>query len=619
MTISTTIVKNSYSGDNSTATFNYTFKILTNTDLKVIIRNASGAETTKTLNTHYTIANVGNASGGSITFTGSNIPTATETVVLLRDTAQTQAIDYVSNDPFPAETHEEGLDRSVILAQELQEEVDRSLKLSRTNTMTNTEFTVGPTERANKVLGFDSSGELSVTTSIGENKGDWASGTAYNVRDIVKDTSTNNIFLVNSAHTSSGAQPLTTNTNSAKYDLLVDSATATTASNTATTQAGIATTQATASAASAASALSHKNDAETAKTAAETASTSSSTSATASAASATAAQPAQAAAEAALDTFDDKFLGAKTSNPTVDNDGNALTDGSLYYDTTNNVMKVYDLGNAQWLQLTPTNSQLTDISTAATNISNINTVAGISSDVTSISNIAGDITSLANSLEKTYVVTVANVGGTNVFVLDGVNNPAIEIIRGNEYIFDVSDSSVSGHPLAFKDGSGNAWTSGVTVVGTAGTSGAKVKFEVPSNAPSSMRYYCTSHGNAMGNTIAVSDSAINTVASNIASVNSNASNITSISNVNSNISQVQQVASNATNINTVASNITGVNSFADRYRVGATNPTSNNDEGDLFYNSTDNRVKFFNGTSFVNIESVTETDPTAIPFSIALG
>ena len=39
MTISTTIVKNSYSGDNSTATFNYTFKILTNTDLKVIIRN----------------------------------------------------------------------------------------------------------------------------------------------------------------------------------------------------------------------------------------------------------------------------------------------------------------------------------------------------------------------------------------------------------------------------------------------------------------------------------------------------------------------------------------------------------------------------------------------------
>ena len=188
MTISTTIVKNSYSGDNSTSTFNYTFKVLSSADLKVIIRNASGAEVTKTLTTHYTIANVGNASGGSITFTAGNIPTSTETVVLLRDTDQIQSIDYISNDPFPAETHEEGLDRSVIIAQELQEEVDRSLKLSRTNTMTNTEFTVGPTDRANKVLGFDSSGELSVKSTIGENKGNWAAGTAYNVRDIIKDT-----------------------------------------------------------------------------------------------------------------------------------------------------------------------------------------------------------------------------------------------------------------------------------------------------------------------------------------------------------------------------------------------------------------------------------------------
>ena len=100
-------------------------------------------------------------------------------------------------------------------------------------------------------------------------------------------------------------------------------------------------------------------------------------------------------------------------------------------------------------------------------------------------NISSDVTSLANSLEKTYVVTVANVGGTNVFVLDSVNNPAIEMFRGNKYIFNVSDSSVSGHPLAFKDGSGNSFTTGVTTSGTAGTSGATVTFEVPSTAPNS--------------------------------------------------------------------------------------------------------------------------------------
>ena len=68
-------------------------------------------------------------------------------------------------------------------------------------------------------------------------------------------------------------------------------------------------------------------------------------SATAAAASESAAQTAQAAAEAALDTIDDDFLGSKASDPTLDNDGNALADTALYFNTTDNVMKVYDLGN----------------------------------------------------------------------------------------------------------------------------------------------------------------------------------------------------------------------------------------------------------------------------------
>ena len=49
-----------------------------------------------------------------------------------------------------------------------------------------------------------------------------------------------------------------------------------------------------------------------------------------------------AAAEAAYDSFDDRYLGAKSSSPSVDNDGNALITGALYFDTTANLMKVYD-------------------------------------------------------------------------------------------------------------------------------------------------------------------------------------------------------------------------------------------------------------------------------------
>ena len=170
-------------------------------------------------------------------------------------------------------------------------------------------------------------------------------------------------------------------------------------------------------------------------------------------------------------------------------------------------------------------THLSNVSGQATNIGNL---GPISADITSVANIASDVTSLANSLEKTYTVTVTNPGSGNVFVLDGTNNPAIEMFRGNTYIFDQSDSSNSGHPLVFKDGSGNAWTSGVTVTGTAGSSGAKVEFEVPSNAPSSMRYYCSVHGNSMGNTITVKDSNVSLVAGSIANVNATANALTNI-------------------------------------------------------------------------------------------
>ena len=73
-------------------------------------------------------------------------PASGETVVLRRNTAKTQATDYVANDPFPAETHESALDKLTIIGQDLQEQVDRSLKLSRTN------FTPSSSESQNLVI-----------------------------------------------------------------------------------------------------------------------------------------------------------------------------------------------------------------------------------------------------------------------------------------------------------------------------------------------------------------------------------------------------------------------------------------------------------------------------------
>ena len=460
MTISTTTIKNSYSGDGSTTVFNYTFKITDQDHITVITRNSSGVETTKTITTDYTVSGVGNAGGGSVTF--GTAPASGLTVILRRDTPQTQGMDLIENDPLPANTLEDAHDKITSIAQELQEEVDRSIKLSRTNTMTSTEFTVGATDRANKVLAFDSSGEISVTQELGTYKGTDTTTTtaAYVQRDIIKSTTTaqlNNVYICvadsvvgdaltdtdhfellidavsaatsataaassataaassATAAASSASAASTSETNAAasattastKASEAATSATnaatsetnaassatsAASSATTATTKASEASTSATNAASSATSAASsattattkaseaatsatnaatsetnaatsattattQATNAATSATSAATSATSSATSATNSAtsatnaaSSATSAAASAAAAANSYDQFDDRYLGSKTSNPTQDNDGNALVAGALYFNSTANEMRVYD--GANWIAAT---------------------------------------------------------------------------------------------------------------------------------------------------------------------------------------------------------------------------------------------------------------------------
>jgi len=117
--------------------------------------------------------------------------------------------------------------------------------------------------------------------------------------------------------------------------------TATTKASEASTSATAAATSATASAtsatAAAGSATSATSSASTATTQAGTATTQATNAGT----SATAAAASAAAAAASADAFDDSYLGAKSSDPTVDNDGDALTAGDMYYNTSTNRMRVY--------------------------------------------------------------------------------------------------------------------------------------------------------------------------------------------------------------------------------------------------------------------------------------
>ena len=172
MTISTTIIKNSYSGDDTTTVFAYAFKIATTADIEVIIRSSAGVETTKTLTTHYSVSGAGVATGGNVTM--GTAPVTGETLFLRRSTTRTQAVDLVENDPFTADSVEGAFDKNLAISQEVQEELDRSIKVSKTNTITSSEFTTSASDRANKTLGFDASGDLTTVADFLPKGGDSA-------------------------------------------------------------------------------------------------------------------------------------------------------------------------------------------------------------------------------------------------------------------------------------------------------------------------------------------------------------------------------------------------------------------------------------------------------------
>ena len=455
MTVSSTTVKNSYSGNGSTTVFAYTYRIFADSDLQVIIRSAAGTETTKTITTHYTVAGAGDANGGSVTFTVGNVPTATETVVLRREVPQTQAIDYIANDPFPAESHEEGLDRATMNIQQLQEEVDRSIKLSRTNTMTSTEFTVDAADRANKILAFDATGEISVTQELGTYKGTSPTTTteAFVVRDIVKGSTPaelNNIYICILA------SPVGTALTNTTYWVLIVDAVSAAASEVAAEAAQAAAEVAQAAAEAAQSA------AETAETNAETAETNAET-------AKAGAETAQAAAELALDNFEDIYLGAKASDPTLDNDGNALTAGDLYFNTTSNILRVYN-GSA-WQDAaisstgvvtltgtqTLTNKTLTspkineavDLTSTATELNLLDGVVGlVQADFTKLA----DVDATAAELNYSDLATLGTTAASKVFTADANNlttvsgavaNVEDELTDGATITWDVIDSPVA--------------------------------------------------------------------------------------------------------------------------------------------------------------------------------
>ncbi len=137
----------SYVAAPGATTFPYDNKIFADTDLRVFI---DGVETSA-----FSVTGAGEDSGGNVVMDTPLV--GGEVVLIVRNVPSIQDIDYVENDPFPAESHEDGLDRVTIVAQQLAVLLQRSLRLPENETTAGLNDLPNLDDRKGQVLGFDAS------------------------------------------------------------------------------------------------------------------------------------------------------------------------------------------------------------------------------------------------------------------------------------------------------------------------------------------------------------------------------------------------------------------------------------------------------------------------------
>ena len=222
-----------FTGSAGVGPYAFSFEILDQNDLAVYF-NA----TLLTLTTDYTVTINANGTGSVTIVTGSSVPstpTASDQIVIVGARDIERVTDFVTAGDLLASSLNEQLDALTIFDQQVAEENKRGLRAPVSDPALVEDGGVvdmtlpAKADRALKFLAFDSDGNPIATTTAGEFKGNWASGVDYAAGDLVIDTTNQDVYRVNTAHTSSGSLPLSTNTNSAYYDLFVNISAAQTA------------------------------------------------------------------------------------------------------------------------------------------------------------------------------------------------------------------------------------------------------------------------------------------------------------------------------------------------------------------------------------------------------
>ena len=284
----------------------------------------------------------------------------------------------------------------------------------------------------------------------------------------------------NAATSETNASSSETNAASSASSASSSASTATSQASTATTKASEASTSATNAASSATSAASSAStattQASTATTKASEASTSESnaatsesnaaTSATNAATQATSASNSAASAASALDSFDDRYLGSKAAAPSTDNDGNALIEGALYFDSTDNGMQVYD--GADWIAASSSgNISFLKYKYVAT--SNQTTFSGSDANNATLSYTVGNIVVMLNGIVlDASDITATN--GTSIVLASGASTGDELTVRAYKSFTtaDMVPASTGGTFGGDVDVSGTITADGLSVDGNVG-------------------------------------------------------------------------------------------------------------------------------------------------------
>lgn len=180
MTISSTVSRVSYSGNGVTTVFSFPYLFLVEADLIVVLRDALGVETTKTLTTHYTTSGAGVQSGGSVTMLTA--PAVGETLVIYRNPSLTQDLDLVDGDPLPVEPVEKRLDKLTMFSQRLADQISRSLVQKETDSAVDLSIPL-LADRVSMYAAYDSDGKPIAVTALSATLG----ATAF-IQTLLDDT-----------------------------------------------------------------------------------------------------------------------------------------------------------------------------------------------------------------------------------------------------------------------------------------------------------------------------------------------------------------------------------------------------------------------------------------------